>query len=69
MKTPRSWSGATARRRLLLATLPALSIAPLALAATTPATPAQLAGNWRAIDAESETTYAVVEFVQTPPVP
>jgi uncharacterized protein (DUF2147 family) len=70
MKMPQAPSpnDPASRRRLALAaiaTVPFTAASWPAKAAKSPATPAQLIGNWRAIDAESETAYAIVEFVQT----
>lgn len=69
MPQPASPNDPAARRCLVLAAIAAVPIAAAsrpAAAATSPAIPGQLLGNWRAIDAESETAYAVVESVQTP---
>lgn len=69
MPQPASPNDPATRRRLVLAAIASVPTAAAswpAKAAKSPATPAQLIGNWRAIDAESETAYAIVEFVHTP---
>lgn len=66
MPHPASPDDTAARRRLVLAAIATAPVAAArqAVAATGPTTPQRLSGHWRAIDAETETAYAVIEFVQ-----
>lgn len=65
MPRPEAPNDPGAHRRLALAALATLPLAAVSrtLAAATPDTaPARLIGHWQAIDPESDTPYAIVEF-------
>jgi hypothetical protein len=69
MPQPPSPNEPASLRRLALAALTALPLAaasPSIGAATASAAPSRLIGHWRAIDGESDTPYAIVEFLRTP---
>lgn len=69
MPQPASPNEPASLRRLALAALTALPLAPAlpsTEAATAGAAPSPLIGHWRAVDGESDTPYAIVEFLRTP---
>ncbi len=69
MPQPLSMNESVPLRRLALAALTALPLAaasPSIGAANASAAPTQLIGQWRAIDGDSDTPYAVVEFQRSP---